>query len=100
MNKNLIKLRLHVLLLTTLLTTLAVMPVLAAERQYEWSNVARIVAVGDVHGDYDQMVKCLKANGVIDDSNKWIGGKTHLVQVGDILDAARFEESHGPLDGP
>jgi len=65
-------------------TFLAVMPVLASERQYEWVNVARIVAVGDVHGDYDKMVQCL--NGVIDDSNKWIGGKTHLVQTGDVLD--------------
>ena len=63
----------------------AAMPGLAAERQYEWTNVARIVAVGDVHGDYEKMVKCLKANGVIDDGNKWIGGKTHLVQTGDIL---------------
>ena len=43
------------------------------------------MALGDIHGDYDQMVKCMKATGVINDSNKWIGGKTHLVQVGDIL---------------
>ena len=83
MKKNL--LRLHTLLVVTILTLVASIPLWAAERQYEWSNVSRIVAVGDVHGDYDQMVKCLKANGVIDDNNKWIGGKTHLVQVGDIM---------------
>jgi hypothetical protein len=83
MKKNLIRLR--ALLVVAFLTFLTVTPLLAAERQYEWSNVARIVAVGDVHGDYDKMVKCLKANGVIDDDNKWTGGMTHLVQVGDIL---------------
>lgn len=84
MKKNL--LRLHILLVATILTFVASIPLWAAERQYEWSNIARIVAVGDVHGDYDQMVKCLKVTQVIDENNKWIGGKTHLVQVGDILD--------------
>jgi len=86
MKKNIIIKRLYVLVFASLMAAVAVMPVLAAERQYEWSNVARIVAVGDVHGDYDKMVKCMKANRVIDGSNKWIGGKTHLVQTGDILD--------------
>ncbi|MFH1024543.1 MAG: metallophosphoesterase [Planctomycetota bacterium] len=51
-----------------------------------WSGVDRIVAVGDVHGDYDQLVKVLRLAEVIDDKNVWIGGKTHLVQTGDVLD--------------
>lgn len=51
-----------------------------------WTGVDRIVAVGDVHGDYDQFVKTLRAAGVIDKENSWIGGKTHLVQTGDVLD--------------
>jgi len=84
MKKNLLRLRTTLVL--AFLTFLAIMPVLAADRQCEWTNIARIVAIGDVHGDYDQMVKCLKATGVIDDGNNWIGGKLHLVQVGDILD--------------
>jgi len=58
----------------------------AQEQAYEWQDVARIVAVGDVHGDYEQFVKCLSTAGVIDDANKWIAGKTHLVQIGDVLD--------------
>ncbi len=51
-----------------------------------WNGVARTVAVGDVHGDYGQFVKALRAAGVIDDKSNWIGGTTHLVQTGDVLD--------------
>jgi hypothetical protein len=58
----------------------------AQERQCEWTNVTRIVAVGDVHGDCDQFVKCLMASHVIDASNRWTAGKSHLVQVGDVFD--------------
>ncbi|MDP9170523.1 MAG: metallophosphoesterase, partial [Acidobacteriota bacterium] len=54
--------------------------------QSVWTNVARVVAVGDVHGDYEQLVTVLKSAGVIDDSTNWTGGKTHLVQTGAILD--------------
>jgi hypothetical protein len=51
-----------------------------------WTGVTRIVAVGDVHGDYKQFVTVLRATGVIDRSGKWAGGKTHFVQVGDLVD--------------
>jgi len=51
-----------------------------------WTGVDRIVAVGDVHGDFDQFVKTLRAAKVIDEKNNWIAGKTHLVQLGDVLD--------------
>ena len=53
-----------------------------------WTGVDRIVAVGDVHGDFDQFVKTLRAAQVIDEKNDWKGGKTHLVQTGDVLDRA------------
>lgn len=46
----------------------------------------RIVAVGDVHGDYDQFVLVLQQAGLIDGKGKWIGGRTHFVQTGDVLD--------------
>jgi hypothetical protein len=58
----------------------------AGERPCAWTNIPRIVAVGDVHGDCGQLVKCLLNAGVITQSNTWAGGKTHLVQTGDILD--------------
>lgn len=46
----------------------------------------RIVAVGDVHGDFDQFVAVLRAAGVVDRRNRWLGGRMHLVQTGDLLD--------------
>jgi hypothetical protein len=51
-----------------------------------FTGVERVVAVGDVHGDYNAFLAVLRAAGVIDQKSKWIGGKTHLVQTGDVLD--------------
>lgn len=58
----------------------------AAFGQGAYSGVRRIVAVGDVHGDYEAFVSVLRAAGVIDKSNKWVAGDTHLVQAGDCVD--------------
>ncbi len=51
-----------------------------------WEDVDRIVAVGDVHGDYDQYMKVLQAAGLVDRRGRWDGGDTHLVQTGDVPD--------------
>ncbi len=69
--------------LSTLLLSVAVAPLTA---QDTYSGVERIVAVGDVHGDFKQFVTVLRQARVIDGKDKWVGGKTHLVQTGDILD--------------
>lgn len=47
---------------------------------------ARIVAVGDLHGDYEAWRAIARAAGTIDDQGRWAGGKTVLVQTGDIVD--------------
>jgi hypothetical protein len=51
-----------------------------------FTGVERIVAVGDVHGGYEEFVQVLQLAGVIDKKLNWAGGKTHLVQTGDVLD--------------
>ncbi|HTP31737.1 MAG TPA: metallophosphoesterase [Candidatus Acidoferrales bacterium] len=56
----------------------------AQTSQDDWQGAARVVAVGDIHGDCDALVAVLKMAGVLDDSQHWVGGRTHLVQVGDI----------------
>jgi hypothetical protein len=56
----------------------------AQNPQDDWQHIARIVAVGDVHGDCDAFVAVLKMAGLLDDSKRWIGGSAHLVQIGDI----------------
>ena len=59
-------------------------------------GVSRVVAVGDVHGAYDELVRILRAAKVIDRRDRWIGGATHLVQTGDVLD--RGAESRRVMD--
>ena len=56
----------------------------------------RIVAVGDVHGAFDKFVAILRAAGLIDTRNRWIGKKAVLVQTGDVLD--RGPDSRKALD--
>ncbi|MGQ9662595.1 MAG: metallophosphoesterase [Kiritimatiellia bacterium] len=67
-----------------------------AEVPCVWSNVERIVAVGDIHGDYGRLVEVLQAAGLIDKTNGWCGGKAHLVQMGDVLD--RGPDSRRAMD--
>ena len=59
-------------------------------------GVERIVAVGDVHGAYDRLVEILRAAGLVDGELGWSGGKTHLVQLGDVVD--RGADSRKALD--
>jgi hypothetical protein len=68
----------------------------AAEPPCEFDHVDRIVAVGDVHGAYDQLMEILHTAGVIDARDRWAAGRTHLVQVGDMLD--RGPDSRKVLD--
>jgi len=44
------------------------------------------VAIGDVHGDYDNYLAVLQLAGIVDGRGRWIAGDTHLVQAGDIAD--------------
>ncbi|KAI9293521.1 Metallo-dependent phosphatase [Neoconidiobolus thromboides FSU 785] len=51
------------------------------------SDSYRVVAVGDLHGDYDNMIKILQMTKVINEEHEWIGGShTTLVQTGDVTD--------------
>lgn len=47
---------------------------------------ARLVAIGDVHGDLDATRAALLLAGAIDESDLWIGGELVLVQTGDQID--------------
>jgi hypothetical protein len=51
-----------------------------------WNEVERVVAVGDVHGDYDQLVTVLRDARLVDEKLAWSGGRAHLVQTGDRID--------------
>jgi hypothetical protein len=46
----------------------------------------RIIAIGDIHGDFDALVKSLLKSGVVNNRGDWTGGSTVVVQLGDVLD--------------
>jgi len=54
--------------------------------QQAWEDVDRIVAVGDIHGDYDNFEQVLMQAGIINRRGNWIADDTHLVQLGDLPD--------------
>lgn len=68
----------------------------ARAQQWQWDNVDRVVVFGDLHGDYDKFVDMLRMAGLVDQNNSWIGGRTHLVQLGDVPD--RGPNSRSILD--
>jgi hypothetical protein len=57
-----------------------VQPVLAQ------GGASRIVAIGDIHGEFDGFTRILQAAGLTDTAGKWIGGRAQLIQTGDYTD--------------
>ena len=49
----------------------------------------RIIILGDIHGDFDLCINLLTMTKIIDDKLNWIGGDSHVVQVGDQIDSCR-----------
>lgn len=45
-----------------------------------------LIAIGDVHGDFQDFRLILKRAGLVDDQNHWVGGSVILVQTGDLVD--------------
>ena len=50
------------------------------------AGVSRIIAVSDIHGEFDALADFLKVAGVVDDAMHWSWGDGHLVIVGDTFD--------------
>ena len=50
------------------------------------SAPARVVAIGDVHGAYDEFTALLRHVGLVDSRLAWAGGATTFVQTGDVVD--------------
>lgn len=48
--------------------------------------VPRLVAIGDLHGDFDATRHALRLAGAIDKTDAWAGGALTVVQTGDEID--------------
>jgi hypothetical protein len=51
-----------------------------------FEGVKRIVAFGDIHGDYQVFTQLLRTAQLTNAKNAWIGGEAHLVLPGDYVD--------------
>lgn len=51
-----------------------------------WPDPPRVLAVSDIHGEYEALVTFLRGTGVVDDDLHWRWGPGHLVVVGDVFD--------------
>ena len=47
---------------------------------------SRVVAIGDVHGAFDEFTAILRNVSLIDAGRNWTGGAATLVQTGDVVD--------------
>ena len=64
-----------------------------------YKMVEKIVVIGDIHADYEILLAVLKKAGIINDKLEWIGGKTYLVMIGDLVDGkARVDNWTGDSD--
>ena len=54
---------------------------------------ARLVAIGDIHGDLEAARAALRLGGAIDDKDHWVGGPLVVVQTGDQLDRGDGERA-------
>ncbi len=90
--ENSVKLQLLISSLILLLVVFAISACASAGAE----RPDRVVAIGDVHGDFEQFVTILRDAELIDQRNKWIGGQTVLVQTGDIPD--RGPDSRKAID--
>jgi len=79
---------------TPVLPAVSPPPRASGNRECIWEGVEKIIAIGDLHSDYEHFITILKHKeiGLIDDNLHWIGGKTHLVQIGDIMDRGTERE--------
>lgn len=54
---------------------------------------ARLVAIGDVHGDLEATRRALRLAGATDENDEWIGADLVIVQTGDQLDRGDGEQA-------
>ncbi len=50
------------------------------------AGAQRVVAVGDLHGDYQAYLDIVSAAGIADENGGWTGGDAVLIQLGDFTD--------------
>jgi hypothetical protein len=68
------------------IAVLLVLAVRGEATEMEVPDGVRVVAIGDVHGSHESLVAALRAAGLVDGNLRWSGGRSILVQTGDLTD--------------
>lgn len=58
----------------------------ASKPKGKYNTSESVIAISDVHGQYDVFTTLLKNHDVVDDQLNWNFNKGHLVVVGDVMD--------------
>jgi len=53
---------------------------------YTYDKVSKVLAIGDLHGQYDSFERLLINTGVVDENLNWRWGNGHMVICGDVFD--------------
>lgn len=61
-------------------------PQVEQQTDYRLATAARVVAIGDLHGDFEATLGVLRLAGAVDANGKWVGQNLTVVQTGDQLD--------------
>ena len=70
------------------------LPRVTIPEKYKWASKPkgkyeteeRVVALSDIHGQYDVFVDLLRTHAIVDEDNNWSFQKGHLVITGDVMD--------------
>ncbi|CAI0559346.1 unnamed protein product [Linum tenue] len=60
---------------------------------------SRLIAIGDLHGDLEKSKQAFRLAGLIDAADRWSGGSSTVVQVGDMFDRGVDERKDSLLLG-
>jgi hypothetical protein len=52
----------------------------------DWPATDSLVAISDIHGEFERMTAVLRNAGMLDADDRWAGGSKQLVIVGDVFD--------------
>ena len=83
--KTILELETHGLRAVGLFVLVAVLALGAPGALAETAS-SRLLAIGDIHGDYEALVAILQEAHIVDSEGNWVAGDTVLVQTGDLLD--------------
>jgi len=75
-------------ILTIILTSFSA---LSVSLDYAIPKQKKVIAIGDIHGDFNVVKRLLISGSITDENLNWIAGDSTVVQVGDLLDRGKGE---------